>query len=276
MRPTAGVTEAAASLLEIDPTLSHALGARVAADIGHELIVPVLDVADGPWAPPSRDQLGDGIVAMVVLRGLLAAGDPVRLIGPGDTVEPWDDGVSWFACTQARMALIGTQFIEALKRWPRATGRVLDRASDTPPPIPSAGAIDERVLDVLWQAAGRWGIPRRDGVDVPATLDEGVLATLLGVSERRVQAAVAVLSARGAIVRNGGAGWVLPMAPPGPRAGYSRERRDDLRARQAHQMAVSRAMRSVHAALALQSEAQMAIGRRRRNPGPTVTSRSDL
>jgi hypothetical protein len=259
-----GVTDAAASLLETDPSLARSLGPNAAATVGHQPILAVLEVAAGPWEPPEPRQLGGGIVAFVVLEGLLAAGTPICLVGPGDVLRPWEGGVAWTACTPVRLALVGTEFVDALAAWPGASAKVLERALASRP-LADAGAVDERALDLLWRLAGLWGVPRGEGIGLPRTLDAGALAGLLQVSERRAEAAVALLSALGHMHRGDGSGWLMPMAPAGPRTGYSRQRRDDLRSRQAHQMAVAREVRSEHSELSAQSQAQIAASRRRRD-----------
>jgi hypothetical protein len=81
MSATPGVTDTAASLLEADPTLMRALGARALAQLGNQRILPVLAVPPGPWEPPERGALGPGTVALVVLDGLLVGGSDPRTGG---------------------------------------------------------------------------------------------------------------------------------------------------------------------------------------------------
>jgi hypothetical protein len=264
MRSAPGVTEAAASLLEADPALAAALGSEATAELGHERILSVLAVPAGPWLPPERDALDGGIVAVVVLDGLLAAGTPSCLIGPGDVLEPWDRNVVWTACTPARLALLGTRFIDALQAWPGASAGVLGRAGGGTPEIAGFGAVDERMLDLLWQVAARWGVSHRNGVGLPRALGMTAMGALLGVSERRADAAFSLLAARGSVSRGDGSGWRMLPAPAGPRTGHSRQRRDDLRSRLVHQFAVSREMRSDHAELSAESHAQVTASQARR------------
>jgi hypothetical protein len=266
-----GVSDAAASLMEVDPSLSHVLGPRAAAGLGRERVLPVIDLPAGPWAPPERDALGAGVVALAVLQGLLTAGTAGCVIGPGDLIRPWDRGVTWTACTPARLALIGARFVDALVPWPGASAKVIDRSEPARPAIAEAGSLDARLLDMLWQVASRWGVPHQEGIGLPHALGAGAVAGLLQVSERRAEAAVALLSARGAMRRGDGSGWLLPMAPPGPRTGHSQQRRDDLRSRHAQQGAIAREMQSEHAELSAQSQDEMAISRRRRGSSRRAT-----
>src|SRR5215204_1611822 len=94
------VRQAAASLLEADPTLPRTIGWRATEELGQELILPVLSVPCGPWEPPERETLGRDTVALVVLDGLLAADTaPGSVVGPGDVLVPWTSGARWTACT---------------------------------------------------------------------------------------------------------------------------------------------------------------------------------
>ncbi len=124
-----GLTDAAATLLQADPALARAVGARAATEIGHRAILPVLAVPAGRWDPPAAAHLGTGTVAFVVLDGLLVREAALRdVLGPEDVLEPWDDGTRWTACTPVRLAVIGARFVEALRPWPGATARLLARA----------------------------------------------------------------------------------------------------------------------------------------------------
>jgi hypothetical protein len=264
MGPLPGVTDAAASLLEVEPSLACAVGARAVAEIGHEPILPVLTVPAGPWEPPDRAALGAGIVAVVVLEGLLAAGTPACVVGPGDVLEPWDRQVKWVACTSVRLALVGTRFMEAVQAWPDVAAHLLARAHNASSAPPAEGPIDERILDLLWQIAARWGTAHGDSVALPRAVDAGAMGGLLQLSERRVEATVALFAARGTLVRRDGPGWLMPAATAAPRSGHSRQRRDQLRARLTQQLALARELRHDHAALNQQVQRQLAIGRDRR------------
>jgi hypothetical protein len=258
-----GVTEAAASLLEADPSLAQTLGPQAVAEFGHVPILPVLAVPAGPW-PPRRNAVGAGVLAVVVLDGLLRASPPPRLFGPGDVLEPWDGNVSWTACTPVRLALIGTRFTDAVRAWPSAAAKLLARANHPPREISGGGNVDERVLDLLWRIASHWGVRRDNGVRLPTAVDAFALSNLLRISERRLAAVVSLLAVRGDLLRGDGSGWVLPLAPPGPITGATRERRDDLRSRLAHAMSIAREQRLRQVGLTAWSEAQMTLSRHRR------------
>src|SRR5215212_8973042 len=111
MRGHAALVDSRATLLEADPGLGRLVGVRGAASIGHRPILPVLDVAVGPWIPPRRAGLGPGAVRLTVLDGLLT--DGATVLGPGDPLEPWTRR-SWTACTAVRAAVIGDAYADAL------------------------------------------------------------------------------------------------------------------------------------------------------------------
>ena len=256
------VLDHAASLLETDPTLAHTLGPKAAAELGHEPILPVLAVASGPWEPPARQALGGGTVALVVLDGLLvAAASPPALIGPEDVLEPWDTADGWIACTSLRLALIGTCFMEALQGWPSTVAHLLARARARPATARAGGTVDDRVLALLWRIGGRWGTPAGDWLALPDGVDTRVVAMLLELSEPDIAAAVAALVARGKLVGDGHWQLATPAVTFTP-GGHSRERRDDLRARGARQLAISRHIRAEYASVSEQVE----LARQRRGP----------
>ena len=236
-------------MLEADPNLSSVIGWRATAEVGHKRILPVLSVPSGPWQPPDPEALGGETVAFVVLDGLLVADTtPDIILGPGDIVVPWEPGVRWTACTPLRLALLGTQFTEGLRAWPHAAGRVLARAqSHTAHAAP--GVAEERLLDLLWQIAARWGVPHGDGVELPRALDVGPLSALLQLPEADVTAGVGRLASLGTLVRDR-SGWLLRTGrSTGLSSGHSRERRDHLRARGAQQLALARAVGAEFAAV---------------------------
>jgi len=265
MSAPTGVTDASASLLEADPTLARTLGPRDAAERGHALILPVLSVPAGPWEPPDRAVLGAGTVALVVLDGLLAADAPPAMLGPGDVLEPWDSRASWTACTPLRLVLIGSRFIHAVEADPGAAARLLARARARPAQAAGGGGVDERVLAALWRIAGRWGLPDGEAVALPHAVDVRALAALLRLGEPDVAGAVALLVVQGTVVKRPGRGWSVHAgsATPVP-FGYSRERRDDLRARGAQQLAIARLARADYESLSEQLQGELARQRQRR------------
>jgi hypothetical protein len=229
MSGRAALLESCATLLEADPRLGQIVGVREAAAIGHRPILPVLDVAAGPWSPPQRDGLGTGAVRLTVLEGLLTDGATVH--GPGDGFEPWTG--SWTACTAVRVAVIGDAYAHALRAWPAAA---MGHGENSGARVPTVGGPDERLLELLWRIALRWGEPAAGGVALPRTLDLLAVHHILRVPEPRLAIAFAGLRERGAAIRNG-LSWLLLT-------GYEGEaRRDALLGAAAMQLGLARAVR---------------------------------
>jgi hypothetical protein len=229
MRRSPDLAERAASLLEADPGLVRVLGLRDASANGHQRVLPVLTVTPGPWVPPERHDLGAGTVALAVLDGWLTDGEV--LLGPHDTFDPWWS-TRWTVCTHARMAVIGDAFAGALRTWPAAARRPPRPARARVPAMD--GALEERVLELLWRIALRWGGSAGGGVALPESLDLRALSLILGVGELEAGLALARLEARG-VKRRAGA---LQLRPVGGAGG---PRRDTLRAAATQQLALARA-----------------------------------
>jgi hypothetical protein len=99
---------------------------------------------------------------------------------------------------------------------------------------------------------------------LPVTVDRRVVAALLHLPEPAIAAAVARIAAGGTLVARERAGWQLSAAVPGDTSpGHSRERRDDLRARSARQIAISRGVRADYISVSRQIQDQLARWRRR-------------
>jgi hypothetical protein len=243
--------DSCATLLEADPRLGRIVGVREAASIGHRPILPVLDVAAGPWSPPRRADLGSGAVRLTVLDGLLT--DRATVLGPGDGLDPWT-GVNWTACTAVRVAVIGDAYADALREWP-AAARGHGEGQGTR--IPAAGGLEDRLLELLWRIALRWGEPAAGGVALPRALDLLALHRILGAPETRLALAFAGLRDRGATIRNG-LRWLLPTGWEG------QARRDALLGAAAMQLALARAARDN--CLALCEVLELAFERHGRKP----------
>ena len=231
MSGRAALADSGATLLEADPRLGRIVGVREAAAIGHRPILPVLNVPAGPWTPPERDVLGTGTVGLTVLDGLLTDGATVR--GPGDGLEPWAGG-DWTACTAVRVAVIGDAYADALREWPAAA---LSGGEGSGTRVPTAGGLEDRLLELLWRIALRWGEPAASGIALPRELDLHAVQQILGVPETRLAIAFAALRERGATIRHG-LSWLLLAG----RAGEARG--DALLAATAVQLALARAARN--------------------------------
>jgi len=150
-----------ASLLEVEPRLAQVVGVRASAAFGHAAVLPVLDVPDGPWRPPRPEDLGGRTLALVVLDGLVVRVHGARLLfGPCDRIEPWGGEGDWTACAGVRLAVIGDEYLRALRAWPTAAERLRVRRREPAPLVLGAVEHDERLL------APMLAILRQDEADV--------------------------------------------------------------------------------------------------------------
>src|SRR4051794_599468 len=188
------LTQRGASLCEVEPSLGRIVGMRTAGAIGHRPLLPTLNVLAGEWGPPAPQELGDGVVALAVLDGLLAQVGTTRVVlGPGDRLRPWAGDARWVAGTRVRLAVLGSAFTAELEQWPQAAAQVLKSAGP-------GGALRgaSALLDLLWQIGRRWGTLQGNGIALPATLGPPALAHLLGELEGDVASALGGLAERGA------------------------------------------------------------------------------
>jgi len=196
----------------------------------------VLSVVPGSWTPPAAARCGPETFALAVLDGLLTT-EHRALKGPGDMIAPW--GSAWVACTPVRLAVIGHAYLTAVARWPALPQRV--RARLTPSSsghVADAGALDERLVALLWRIALRWGSLREAGIALPRPLDARALSLLLEVREEEVALALIALRERGVDAARDGTLWL--RADPGRAAGDP-SRGEALRTRAAVQLALARA-----------------------------------
>jgi hypothetical protein len=252
------LAEGAASLLDAVPGLVRVLGLRDASAVGHRRILPVLTVPAGAWAPPPRDELGAGTVALTVLGGWLT--DGVVLVGPRDTFDAWSR--PWTVCADARLAVIGDVFSGALRTWPRAALRLPGAAHARVPE--DHRPLEERVLELLWRIALRWGRSTAGGVELPPSVDRRALGLILDVGAVAVGLALVRLEARGVECRAGG----LHLLPAGEL------RRDTLRAAATRQLALARAAHDDCLALCELLDAGLR-GRAARIPTQKTSTRPD-
>jgi CRP/FNR family cyclic AMP-dependent transcriptional regulator len=218
-------------LLVEDAELAEALAPALRQRLERELIARLLRVPPGPWrAPPPADEQALGLL---VLSGVLVARTEVdgrfsvELVGDGDLLCPWREagidglcaGAQWIVLTPTRLALLDGALAAQLGRHPALAAALLERALRRARHLAANMAIvhqprvEQRLLLVLWQLAGRWGRVRRDGVLVPVRLTHALLAELVAARRPTVSGALSALSRQG-LVRQLDDGWLLLGAPP--------------------------------------------------------------
>jgi len=218
-------------LLAEDPELARAVPPADRAEALAELDVRTQRIPAGPWTPPAPP--ADDTLGLLVLEGKLLCRVSVggrcgvELVGEGDLVRPWpgaeqqapDMDSAWTALSPARLAWIDAAVIERLGRYPALAARLLERALRGTRQLAAQLAIvhqprvEDRLLLALWQLAGRWGRPRRDGVLVPARLTHALLADLVAARRPTVTSALSQLARRGRLRQVEG-GWLLLGGPP--------------------------------------------------------------
>jgi hypothetical protein len=222
----------AATLLEAEPALIQLLGVAATATLGHERILPVLTLAAGEWLPPERAVLGRETLALIVLDGWLLADNAERLmLGRGDRLDPWATQRRWTAAAPMRLAVLGEALTHALRNFPGAACKLC--ALRRPHHAPREDEpLERRLADLLWSLARHWGTLDGREIALPASIDASVLALFMGDGAGEIGRALAELRTRGRITRPRKGGWVL-HADAG-------DRREQLQARVAEQLAVSR------------------------------------
>ncbi len=204
-----------ASLLDLDPSIAHAIGVRDAARLPP---LPVLAVAAG-------QTLAHGARLVVAAGYMVRAGS---LLGPGDLLDA--DG-GWIAGVGARVAVLDR---DAPGLAPRAARQAARREALRVATATAAPA--EALLALLWWVAERWGGPSRGGIVLDLALDLYALeaVTLLHPDE----VALALRALEGVVERPGG---VWRLTSPETDADALHARRDALRLRVVEQLAIARA-----------------------------------
>jgi CRP-like cAMP-binding protein len=220
--------ERRASLMDLDPDLFAAVGARELRSV-REVGAPVAELEPGRWEP--RTSVPEAGLGLLVVEGLLARvvsldRDVVtELVGPGDLIRPWDAGpdedlvvpcpVGWIVLERARVAVLGRNVAAAASECPGLVAALLERTNRRTRSQGILGAmahlkrIDLRVLVLLWHIAERWGRVTPDGVVVPLRLTHVRIALLVGAQRPSVTAALSRLAERGLVQRTAGRFYLL-------------------------------------------------------------------
>jgi CRP-like cAMP-binding protein len=165
-----------------------------------------------------------------VLAHEVALGDRVglRLLGPGDIVVGQGGlgpltltGSVWFPCDRVRVAVLDSQLVAALSRWPNLTvglytqvGQQLERLT-TQLLISQLPRVEDRLLGLMWLMAESWGRVTPMGTRVPLEFTHEALGRMIGARRPTVSLALRELTEQGALVRQSD-GWMLlkPLYAP--------------------------------------------------------------
>jgi CRP/FNR family cyclic AMP-dependent transcriptional regulator len=224
-------------ILQADPALAAAVPAATREDAVVYTFAHAMWLERGAWQPPLDADDGAGHLGLLVLDGFLARQvrvldrPPAELLGPGDILDPWERDhtepftadARWEVLEPARLAVLDRRFAAVAGRWPELVAALFSRAIARSRAmllymaISQLVGVEMRLLVLLWHLAERWGDHEdgaRDGCVVPMHLTHQLLASLISAQRPTVTSALAQLSERGLVSRNGDGHFVLHGGPP--------------------------------------------------------------
>jgi CRP/FNR family transcriptional regulator, cyclic AMP receptor protein len=222
------------NVFDADPDLLSGVDPATADAVRPRGVVESMVLAEGPWTPPSAQQVGPGAIGLLVLDGLLTrticfdAVESPMLVGAGDLLRPWEEerapslefAAEWRVLAGATVALLDWRFAALMGRVPALAGALLERTAERARWLSFQLAIahvrraEPRVLMLLWHLADRWGRVTPAGTVVPLRLTHTTIARLICMRRPTVSAALARLVRSGELARNGDATWTLTGSPP--------------------------------------------------------------
>ncbi len=218
-------------LLAIEPDIGRYLTSEE-GDGAETLSVPARDLAPGPLDVhgllTGSGAFGAFIVTGVLLHHLQIGEQPaLRLLGPGDILSLSEAPPSLLTASRCvtvvstRLAILGTEFLVAARRWPRLIAGLHVRTAEqgdrlaTQLAICQLPRVDQRLLSLMWMLAESWGYVTPHGTRLPMSLTHDTLGGLIGARRPTVTLALRELAERGAVVRQGD-GWLLLEDPRDP------------------------------------------------------------
>ena len=230
-------------VLDVDEQLGRGLEGERLAEARVRLTGRLLALDKGRWDVDSLRGTTSLSAGLLVVDGFVAREllvddrASVELLGPGDLLRPWDEGeslvpfvVTWNVLTAVRAIVLGPSFASQVRAFPEVSvallSRVYGRAQRLAESqaIAHTAAIRERLHEMLWHLADRWGRVTVDGVVVPLALSHRMLSELVGARRPTVSAALAELARERVVVRREDGTWLLAhsasprrTSPPAPR-----------------------------------------------------------
>jgi CRP-like cAMP-binding protein len=218
----------AGSLFDLDAELAERVGPHEQAEARRPAIVPIAELAAGPWSPALLDEAAIRpfalmIVDGLVLRELLLVGSTAsELLGPGDVIAlgPSDDALlpttaEWSVPEAARVAILDERLAPILRAWPSVGRVLLERAArreiclSTHRAIAQLPRVDQRLLAYFAHLAERWGHVAPSGVVMPIHLTHETLGRLIGARRPTVSLALKELATEGLLSRRDDGAWLL-------------------------------------------------------------------
>jgi CRP/FNR family transcriptional regulator, cyclic AMP receptor protein len=219
-------------LLEEDPDLAENMRAEERELAARVLVVRVATLKPGEWEPPAPDASSLGLLVLdgLLVRRLQLGPMPfAELLGPGDVLQPWEEGLApdllpalsrWKVLQPARLGLLDRRANAVIGRWPELNAalasRILRRSRQLSYSMASQHffRVDERLMAVLWRIALMWGRVRTDGILIPFRLTHEMLAEIICARRPSVTQAIASLERQGRIRRTPEKRLVVLGDPP--------------------------------------------------------------
>lgn len=213
-------------LLQADPDLGENMPADAYAQAEAAIRVEIFTIDKGSWEPPELDH---GTIGVLLLSGLmirrvrLGQSLASEIIGPGDIIRPWEDGLAphlvppsseWKVLHQGEVALLDSRVTKLIGHWPELTAgvvkRVLRRTGSLHYVMAASNFVrtEDRLLATLWHLASLWGRMTAGGVLIPFRLTHEVLSEIIGAQRPTVSMAIKGLQDEGLLTQRD-RHWVL-------------------------------------------------------------------
>jgi DNA-binding transcriptional ArsR family regulator len=219
------VASQAVRLLDVASDLADALPEGTRDFARGALVVEGADFAAGPWSPPPRD----GLLGLLVLDGflirrvILGGAGAAELLGPGDFLNPWDEGTDGLIHVKSRLAGLSTgrivvldgRFAHALARFPQILPALAARSAQRSQraavlmAIGHMKRIEDRLAVFFAHAAGEWGRVSADGIVLPLAMPHSLVAEFIGAERPSVTTSLGRLRERGLVTRREDRTWLL-------------------------------------------------------------------
>lgn len=219
-------------LLDEEPDLAENMSAEEREMAARVLVVQVATAKPGEWDPPTPDASSLGLLVLdgLLVRRLQLGSIPfAELLGPGDVLRPWEEGLApdllpalsrWKVLRPARFALLDRRANALIGRWPELNAamasRILRRSRQLSYSMAAQhfSRVDDRLTAVLWRIALMWGRVRPDGILIPFRFSHEMLAEIICARRPSVTQALGSLERQGRILRTPDKRLVLLGDPP--------------------------------------------------------------
>jgi CRP-like cAMP-binding protein len=219
------------SVLDADLDLATGLSEEELDGARRRAVAAVVEVEPPSWdAQAFAHRAEEGWLGLFMIDGLMIRRVTVgkragcELFGPSDLIRPWDtDGeydplpisVDWVVLKPTRLAVLDTQFVLRIARWPSINSRIVGRVAQRARYLALTQAVTHlprahpRLLILFWLLAERWGRVGPDGVHVSLPLTHEVLGMLIGAQRPTVTIALQRLARAGLLVKEDTDLWLL-------------------------------------------------------------------